>query len=109
MILIVAKMRVKPEHAEVWPALMEEFTAATRAEPGNVSFDWSRSIEDPNEFVLVESFRDGAAGEEHVGSEHFQAAMALLPQLIDGVPDIVNVEVPGDAWSKMAEIAGDEG
>jgi quinol monooxygenase YgiN len=82
---------------------MDGFTAATRAEPGNIGFDLSRDVEDPNAYVLIEAFRDGAAGAEHVGSEHFRAAMALLPGLIAEVPEIVNVEVP-DGWGRMSEV-----
>jgi len=103
MILIVAKNPVRPEHADGWPSLMEEFTAATRAEPGNICFDWYRSVEDPNVYVLVEAFVDGAAGEAHVKSDHFQAAMARLSELLADVPEIVNVEVP-TGWSRMAEV-----
>lgn len=103
MILIVVKIPVRPEHADNWPALMEDFTVATRAEPGNVCFDWYRSVEDPNTYTLVEAFQDGAAGEAHVNSDHFQAAMPRLAQLIADVPEIVNVEVPG-GWSRMAEV-----
>jgi quinol monooxygenase YgiN len=106
MIFIVAKMQVRPEHADHWPALMGEFTLATRAEPGNVSFDWSRSLEDPNLYVLVEAFADGAAGEAHVTSDHFQAAMGALPRLLAEVPEIVNVEIP-DGWSRMSEVQVD--
>ncbi|MGZ4689071.1 MAG: putative quinol monooxygenase [Acidimicrobiia bacterium] len=103
MILIVVKNPVRPEHADDWPSLMEEFTTATRAEPGNVCFDWYRSVEDPNMYVLVEAFRDGAAGEAHVSSDHFKQAMAVLPRLLADVPEIVNVEVDG-GWSRMAEV-----
>ena len=62
--------------------LTREFTEATRAEPGNLWFDWSRSLDDPTEYVLVEAFRDGEAGAAHVQSEHFAAAQrgaARLP------------------------------
>jgi quinol monooxygenase YgiN len=106
MIFIVAKMQVRPEHADNWPALMDDFTKATRAEPGNVSFDWSRSLEDPNLYVLVEAFRDGDAGAAHVNSDHFKGAMAVLPQLLAEVPEIVNVEIP-DGWSRMSEVQVD--
>ena len=104
MILIVVKHPVRPEHADDWPSLMEEFTTATRAEPGNICFDWYRSAEDPNVYVLIEAFRDRAAGEAHVNSEHFKSAIARLSQLLADVPEIVNVEVPGDGWSRMAEL-----
>ncbi len=103
MILIVAKNPVRPEHADDWPSLMEEFTAATRAEPGNICFDWYRSVEDPNVYVLVEAFVDGAAGEAHVNSTHFKAAMVRLSELLADVPEIVNVEV-ATGWSRMAEV-----
>lgn len=104
MIFIVVKFPVRPECADEWPGLVNEFTVATRAEPGNVSFDWSRSVEDPNTYILVEAFRDGDAGAEHVNSDHFKAAMTQLPRLISDVPEIVNVEVPG-GWGRMAELA----
>jgi quinol monooxygenase YgiN len=104
MILIVVKNPIRPERADEFPELVAEFTAATRAEPGNVCFDWYRSVEDPNEYVLVEAFSDAAAGEAHVASDHFRAAMTILPTLLAGVPEIVNVEVP-DGWSRMAEVA----
>jgi quinol monooxygenase YgiN len=103
MILIVAKNPVRPEHADDWPSLMEEFTAATRAEPGNICFDWYRSVEDPDVYVLVEAFVDGAAGDAHVNSAHFKAAMVRLSELLADVPEIVNVEVP-TGWSRMAEV-----
>jgi len=103
MILIVAKNPVRPEYADHWPSLMEEFTNATRAEPGNVCFDWYRSVDEPNVYVLVEAFEDGAAGEAHVNSDHFKAAMKRLSQLLADVPEIVNVEVAG-GWARMAEV-----
>jgi quinol monooxygenase YgiN len=106
MILIVAKNPVRPEYADNWPQLVEAFTTATRAEPGNVCFDWYRSVDDPNVYVLVEAFEDAAAGEAHVNSEHFKAAGKQLSQMLAGVPDIVNVEVPG-GWSRMAEVQAD--
>ncbi len=58
MIFIVVKFPVKPEYTEKWLDLTRDFTEATRAEPGNKWFEWSRSVEDPNEFVLVEAFED---------------------------------------------------
>ena len=104
MIFIVVKFAVRPEVGDDWLSLVSEFTAATRAEPGNLFFEWSRSIENPNEFVLLEAFRDAAAGEAHVGSEHFRKAMADMPAAIASTPQIVNVEVPGEGWSQMAEL-----
>ena len=62
MIFITAKFRIRPEDADTWPEIAAPFTQATRSEPGCMWFDWSRSLDDPNEYVLVEAFRDGDAG-----------------------------------------------
>lgn len=78
MIFIVVKFETKPEWTERWPDLVASFTAATRAEEGNLWFEWSRSLDDPAEYVLVESFRDGEAGGVHVNSDHFRQAMREL-------------------------------
>ena len=47
MIFICAKWQVKPEKADQWLDLVNDFTEATRAEPGNLFFDWSRSVTTP--------------------------------------------------------------
>jgi quinol monooxygenase YgiN len=107
MIFITAKFRVRPEDADRWPEITRSFTEATRAEPGCLWFDWSRSLDDPNTYVLVESFRDAAAGGAHVSSEHFAAARRELPQHLTETPRIVNFEVPQDDWSELGELAVD--
>jgi quinol monooxygenase YgiN len=104
MIFITVKWTIRPERSAEWLSLVEDFTQATRAEPGNLFFEWYRSVANPDQFVLVEAFADGAAGGEHVGSDHFKAAMAWMPDVVAEVPEIVNVEVPGDGWSRMAEV-----
>jgi quinol monooxygenase YgiN len=103
MIFITVKFPVKPEHADKWMTVVKDFTEATRAEPGNLWFDWSRSVEDPNEFVLVEAFQDDA-GEAHVSSDHFKKAQAELPRYLVETPRIVNFTVPGEQWSRLGEM-----
>jgi quinol monooxygenase YgiN len=105
MIFITAKFRVRPEDADRWPEISAEFTQATRAEPGCLWFDWSRSLDDPTEYVLVEAFRDGEAGGAHVQSPHFATAQQTLPPHLVETPRIVNFEVPQDDWSELGELA----
>jgi len=104
MIFIAVKFTIRPDAADQWLARVSPFTAATRAEPGNLFFEWSRSVDNPTQFVLLEAFRDRAAGEAHVRSEHFQAAMAWMPDVIAATPEIIHVDVPGDGWAAMAEL-----
>ncbi|MET9019056.1 putative quinol monooxygenase [Actinopolymorpha sp. NPDC004070] len=105
MIFITARFRVRPEDADRWPAIVADFTQATRSEPGCLWFDWSRSLDDPTEYVLVEAFRDDDAGAAHVQSEHFQEARRTLPPHLAQTPRIVNVKAPGDDWSELGEMA----
>ncbi|WP_174536746.1 putative quinol monooxygenase [Micromonospora chalcea] len=105
MIFITAKFRVRPSDADNWPRIAADFTAATRAEPGCLWFDWSRSLDDPTEYVLVEAFRDDEAGAAHVQSEHFRTAQRTLPPHLAETPRIVNVTVPQQDWSRLGEMA----
>lgn len=105
MIFIVVKFTARPEYSDQWLDRVSSFTKATRAEPGNLWFEWSRNVENPNQFVLLEAFRDARAGEEHVNSDHFKAAIEELPMMLTGVPEIVNIEVPGTEWSKLGEMS----
>ena len=104
MIFIVVKYQVKPESAEQWMDIVQPFTEATRAEAGNLWFEWSRSVENPNDYVLVEAFRDGDAGSAHVTSEHFRAAMATLPQALVATPRIVSQSIEQSGWDELGEM-----
>ncbi|HEY7272008.1 MAG TPA: putative quinol monooxygenase [Actinoplanes sp.] len=105
MIFITAKFRIKPEEADDWPAIVGPVTRATRAEPGCLWYDWSRSLDDPTEYVLVEAFRDGDAGAAHVNSAHFKQAQQDLPPHLVATPKIISQTVDQDDWSDLGELA----
>jgi quinol monooxygenase YgiN len=107
MIFITAKFRVRPDEADDWPTIARTFTEATRSEPGCLWFDWSRSLDDPTEYVLVEAFRDSDAGAAHVQSDHFRAAQEQLPPHLAETPRIVSVTVDQDDWSELGELRVD--
>ena len=56
---------------------------------------------------LVEAFRDGDAGAEHVDSEHFKAAQRDLPQALAHTPQVISQTVDATGWSELAEITVD--
>ena len=103
MIFIVVKFEAKDEYVERWPELVAEFTEATRQEPGNKWFEWSRSLENPNEYVLVEAFEEDAA-EAHVNSEHFRKMTEQFPQYLVRTPRIISRQIDGDGWDEMGEL-----
>jgi quinol monooxygenase YgiN len=107
VIFIVVKFETKPEWTERWPDFVGPFTEASRAEEGNLWFEWSRSLDNPAEFVLVEAFRDGDAGGAHVNSDHFKKAMRELPQALVATPKIINQTLDATDWSELGEMTVD--
>lgn len=103
MYFIVVKFAVKPESAQEWPEIVREFTEATRAEPGNLWFDWSRSVEDANEYVLVEAFTDEGAG-PHVQSDHFAKGLESMRPHLVSTPQIISRQIEGSGWDAMGEL-----
>lgn len=106
MYFIVVKFQVKPEYVDSWVERVTPFTEATRSEPGNIFFEWSRSVDDSSEFVLVEAFTDDGAG-PHVNSEHFKTFVAETPEALAATPRIISRQVDGDGWGPMGEMSVD--
>lgn len=107
MILINVRFNVQPEHADTFRETVAPFTDATRAEDGCLFFDWFRSTDDPNEYILVEGFKDDAA-EAHVNSDHFKKACELFPTVLVETPQIINTLIEGKTeWDRMAEFSVD--
>jgi quinol monooxygenase YgiN len=109
MISIIVKFNVRPGCSEEWIARMSDFTQATRDEPGNLWFEWSRSVEKPNQFVLIEGFRDADAGAAHVQSQHFKEAVRQTPPMLVDTPRVLYVEMPGTEWTLLAEMSVPDG
>jgi quinol monooxygenase YgiN len=105
MIFIVVKFTIRSDRSDEWLALVDDFTQATRGEPGNIIFEWSRSVDNPHQFVLVEAFESSQAGQAHTNSDHFRTAMAWMPDVIAETPEIVHIEVPQDGWGRMSELS----
>lgn len=109
MIFIVVKFPVRPECSSQWLDRVAGFTEATRAEPGNLWFEWSVSGDDPNQFVLVEAFADSEAGAAHVRSDHFTAGLEAMRPLLARTPEIINADIPCSGWSEMGELRVETG
>ncbi|MFV8381842.1 antibiotic biosynthesis monooxygenase [Corynebacterium hindlerae] len=103
MILINVKYKVRPEFVDTFREEVAAFTNATRAEDGCLFFEWYKSTDEPDVFILVEGFKDDAA-EAHVSSEHFKQACVDMPKLLVETPTIINTLIPGKTeWDEMAE------
>ncbi|MFJ2837172.1 MULTISPECIES: putative quinol monooxygenase [Nocardia] len=108
MIFIVVKFKVADDYLDDWLSRTAPFTEATRAEPGNLWFEWHRSVDDPAEFVLVEAFRDDKAGADHVGSEHFRKGLEAMRPALRETPRILHAQLPESDWARMGELDLDD-
>jgi hypothetical protein len=61
-IFIVVKFQTRPDWMNRWPGLVQRFTAATRAEPGNLWFDSPDVWKTLAMYVLVAACCDAEAG-----------------------------------------------
>jgi quinol monooxygenase YgiN len=105
MILINLKMPIRPERVEEFLGIARQYRADVTAEAGNVFFEWSRDLEDPNTFVAVECFTDGDAGAAHMGTKHVAAFMETCPDFVAAQPSIIYVDSPDiTGWGAMGEI-----
>ena len=106
MIFIAARFRVLAEHADAWPEITRSFTEATRAEPGNLWFDWSR---EPRRPAGVRPSRGvpGRRGRAARAVRPLQAGAADLPAYLEATPRIINAQLEGTEWSELGELAVD--
>ena len=85
---VVAHLRAKEgKGAELGEAL-EGLIDPTRAEPGNISYDLLGSLDDDRDYTFVEEYQDSNAFDAHMNSPHIAAALAAMPELVAGDPDI---------------------
>lgn len=103
MIFIVVKYDVKPEYVDTFMDRVAAFTEATRAEPGNKFFEWSRSLDNANEYVLVEGFDEDAAA-SHVNSQHFKDGLESMRPALAHTPKIISRTIEGEGWDAMGEL-----
>ncbi len=68
---VIARYQPRDGQLETVLELLAELTTATRAEPGCISFEYFRSVENPGEIVIVERFVDEAGFAAHRFAEHF--------------------------------------
>ena len=61
-------------------------------------------MDDRNTYLLVEGFRDGDAGKEHVTSAHFEKFVADAPALLASTPKIISQTIDATGWSDMGEM-----
>ena len=85
---VVAVIVAQPGQEDVVRAALSDLVPPTRQEEGCLSYDLFESAGAPGTFVTVESWRDQAAADAHLGTPHVQAAFAAAGAVLAGPPGI---------------------
>ncbi len=85
---VVARLIAFPNKVEDAKALLLGLLEPTRKEPGCLQYNLLQNQADPTDFTFVEEWTSNEALDTHLASEHIQAAIAHIPELIAEGPDI---------------------
>jgi quinol monooxygenase YgiN len=89
MITFIAHVRVRPENAAAFEELMAYVAAKTAEhEPGVAYYAFSKSVGDPELYVVVEVYRDVAVHAAHMASSWVRESLPKSARLMEGKPDI---------------------
>jgi quinol monooxygenase YgiN len=80
MILNIANYTIAYGNTDRVLALLTEVVAASRAEPGCLSFNTYLKVENEHEVVLIEKFENAAAVDAHHETAHFTSI--VLEQIV---------------------------
>lgn len=84
MIYVVATLIVKSEKRADFLENARDVIAATRREPGCLTYDLTSSITEPNEFIFVERWESREALAGHFETPHFLRWRKLCGEYLDG-------------------------
>ena len=89
MITMIARMRVSPENAAQYEAVLTHVAAMTLLnEPGVPYYAWAKSAEERDTYLVVEVYRDAAAHAAHMASPWVTESLPKSIALVDGGFDI---------------------
>jgi quinol monooxygenase YgiN len=89
MIGLIATIRIQEGKAAEFERIFLDLTTKVRAnEPGNLTYQLTRSRTEPSTYKVLEIYRDEAALEAHRGSDHFKAAGPILGAVLAGRPEL---------------------
>jgi len=94
-IKVVAHVRAKAGKEEELKKVMLSLIAPTRKEAGCIRYELYQNKEDAADLTFVEDWENDAALNMHMQTTHFQTAVAQIPLLASGPPDIRRYRLVG--------------
>jgi len=82
MVTLIVRYEPKPGTGDTIAAALEKQVAASRKEPGCVTFIAYRSLEEPDHFVLYEQYADDEALAAHRETPHYLEMSSIVAPLL---------------------------
>jgi quinol monooxygenase YgiN len=82
MIIVTAKMMVKPEMKEAFILKSKDLISSTRQEKGCISYDLYNNTENKDELIMLEKWNDRDSLNKHMETEHFKKFGSTLEQFL---------------------------
>jgi quinol monooxygenase YgiN len=88
MIVVVGRVRTDAENRGALVRVGQAVAAASRSEPGCMSYRMYEDTEIENEFVFVEEWESSEALQQHFATPHVREFMRAIPATIVAPPDV---------------------
>jgi quinol monooxygenase YgiN len=88
MIVVVGRVQTDADRRAELVRIGQRVAAASRQEPGCISYQVCQDTEDENAFVFVEQWETEEALQAHFGSSHIAEFMPAIPGAVAGPPDV---------------------
>lgn len=101
MLVVHINISVKPEFVEAFKEATVANARESIKEPGIARFDFVQQTDAPNQFILVEAYRDADAPAKHRETQHYQTWRdTVAPMMAEPRTRIMSTNIfpPDENW-----------
>jgi quinol monooxygenase YgiN len=85
MITFITHINVRPKDGDAFEALLTQVRDMTRQhEPGVLYYDFGKSVDEPDTYVVIEVYRDADAHAAHMKADWVAESIPQSRGLVDG-------------------------
>jgi quinol monooxygenase YgiN len=85
---LIVTLKVKRDRVEALAAAAKKAQGPSRAEPGCVRYEVQQNLEEPGEFVVLESWRNLKALQDHFATPHFAEFIKEIGSAVEEAPHL---------------------
>lgn len=90
---IIATITVKPEFDAAFQPIFKKLVEGSRAEAGCVRYELNQSIDNPNVYIVIETWASKQAIDTHNATPHFVQFASFAKEHVDGLDICITKQV----------------